>query len=92
MKNNKYRIYHDTLFEAADKFDLRLNDNQVHFLLINYFDNGDIIGLLPSVAFAKLYKQNEKLNVEISYRMSDGKANTENIITSAGWHKVILPF
>ncbi len=34
----------------------------------------------------------EKLNVEIKYRMSNGKENTAIIETTAGWHKALLPY
>ncbi len=34
----------------------------------------------------------EQLNVEIKWRMANGKENSANITTTAGWHKIQLPY
>ena len=34
----------------------------------------------------------EKLNIEIRWRMSNGKDTSASITTTTGWHKILLPF
>jgi hypothetical protein len=64
LKSNKYRLYHGTLFEAADNLNLRLNEQNVDYLLINYFNNKEIRNMKPTDALKFLYDKNPALIVE----------------------------
>lgn len=83
LKSNNYRIYHGTLLEAADNLSLELTDQNINYLLINYFDNKEIIGMKPTEALTFLYDKNPSLTNEIKSGDSDDATVNKNNIDTA---------